>query len=71
MTIRPTPTCTHFQATELPCLKCGNVMKLALIEPANPKFELRTYECEPCGERESFLMAIIPPLENTALSGSG
>jgi hypothetical protein len=69
--MRPTPTCTHFHATELPCLKCGNVMTLALIEPANPKFELRTYECEPCGERESFLMAIIQPLENTALSSSG
>jgi hypothetical protein len=46
-------------------------MKLALIEPANPKFELRTYECEPCGERESFLMAIIQPFENTVLSSLG
>ena len=53
----PTPSCAHFQTTELPCLKCSKQMKLTLIEPSGPKFELRTYRCIPCDIDESFLMA--------------
>jgi DNA-directed RNA polymerase subunit RPC12/RpoP len=53
----PTPSCTHFQTTELPCLKCGKQMKLTLIEPSGPKFEMRTYKCIPCDIDERFLMA--------------
>ena len=57
----PTPTCTHFQTTKIPCLKCGQWMGLTLIEPGGrPNFELRTYACVPCETGESFLMAIRP-----------
>jgi hypothetical protein len=57
----PTPTCTHFQTTKIPCLTCGNAMALTLIEPGGrPNFELRTYACIPCDTGESFLMAIKP-----------
>jgi hypothetical protein len=56
---RPTPTCTRFQATvEMPCVKCGEPMRLALIEPRNPGFDLLTYQCIPCGAGESFLKAM-------------
>jgi hypothetical protein len=57
----PTPTCTQFQATKIPCLKCGEWMGLTLIEPGcRPNFELRTYACTSCETGESFLMAIRP-----------
>jgi hypothetical protein len=56
---RPTPTCTHFQPTiEMPCLKCGHQMKLALIEPRDRNFELLTYQCAQCDSSESFLMVV-------------
>jgi hypothetical protein len=56
---RPTPTCTRFQTTiEMPCIKCGALMRLALIEPHGPNFELMTYRCTPCASEESFLQAI-------------
>jgi hypothetical protein len=57
----PTPTCSYFQATKTPCLKCGQPMGLTLIEPGGrPHHELRTYACIPCQTGESFLMAIKP-----------
>jgi hypothetical protein len=57
----PTPTCTNFQTTRIPCLKCGQWMGLTLIEPGGrPNFELRTYACILCETGESFLMAIKP-----------
>jgi hypothetical protein len=56
---RPTPTCTRFQTTiEMPCLKCGVQMRLALIEPQSKNFNLVTYRCTPCVAEESFLQAI-------------
>jgi hypothetical protein len=56
---RPTPTCTRFQPTiEMPCLKCGEQMRLALIEPRDRNFDLLSYQCGPCDSCESFLMAI-------------
>jgi hypothetical protein len=55
---RPTPTCTRFQPTiEMPCLKCGEQMRLALIEPRDRNFDLLSYQCRPCDSCESFLMA--------------
>jgi hypothetical protein len=55
----PTPTCTRFQTTiEMPCLKCGVQMRLALIEPQSKNFNLVTYQCIPCFAEESFLQAI-------------
>jgi hypothetical protein len=56
---RPTPTCTRFQATvEMPCIKCGEPMRLALIEPRSLGFDLLTYQCIPCDTGESFLKAM-------------
>ena len=58
-TYRPTPTCTRFKPTiEMPCLKCGVQMRLALIEPQGPSYNLLTYACVPCDSGESFLKAM-------------
>jgi hypothetical protein len=58
-TFRPTPTCTRFQpTTEMACLKCGVLMRLALIEPHGPSYHLLTYHCVPCDSGESFLKAM-------------
>jgi hypothetical protein len=57
-TPRPTPTCAHFRVTEMPCIRCGKQMRLALSEPRSSKFELMTYSCVSCDTVESFLMAI-------------
>jgi len=55
----PTPTCTRFQtAIEMPCIKCGLPMRLALIEPQGRNFDLLTYRCIPCVSDESFLQAM-------------
>jgi hypothetical protein len=56
---RPTPTCTRFQTTiEMPCMKCGEGMRLALIEPRGRNFDLLTYRCIRCDSDESFLKAM-------------
>jgi hypothetical protein len=53
---RPTPTCTRFQTTvDMPCMKCGTWMRLALIEPRDRNIGLVTYRCIPCRSEESFL----------------
>jgi hypothetical protein len=57
-TLRPTPTCTRFQATiEMPCIKCAEPMRLVLIEPRRRPFDLLTYHCDHCDSEESFLTA--------------
>jgi hypothetical protein len=56
---RPTPTCTRFKSTtEMPCLRCGQPMRLALLEPGHLNFNLLTYRCAPCASDESFLKSI-------------
>jgi hypothetical protein len=56
---RPTPTCTRFQTTiEMPCIKCGERMRLASIEPQGHNFDLVTYRCIPCVCEESFLQPV-------------
>jgi hypothetical protein len=58
-TYRPTPTCTRFKPTiEMPCMTCGVQMRLALIEPQGPSYNLLTYACVPCDSGESFLKAM-------------
>ena len=54
-----TPTCTRFRTTiEMPCMICGNPMRLSLIEPrSRSNFETLTYNCAACGSDEVFLMA--------------
>jgi hypothetical protein len=57
-TFRPTPTCTRFQTSiEMPCMKCGAQMRLALIEPRDQNYDVLTYRCTPCDSGESFLKA--------------
>jgi hypothetical protein len=41
----------------MPCMKCGEGMRLALIEPRGPNFDLLTYRCIRCDSDESFLKA--------------
>ena len=56
---RPTPTCTRFETTiEMPCIKCGERMRLASIEPQGENFYLVTYRCIPCVSEESFLQPL-------------
>jgi hypothetical protein len=58
-TLRPTPTCTRFPASiEMPCIKCAEPMRLALIEPRRRAFDLLTYHCNRCDSEESFLTAL-------------
>jgi hypothetical protein len=58
-TYRPTPTCTRFKPTiEMPCMTCGVQMRLTLIEPQGPSYNLLTYSCVPCDSGESFLKAM-------------
>ena len=58
-TPRPTPTCTRFQTSiEMPCIKCGERMRLASIEPQGQNFDLVTYRCTPCDCEESFLQPV-------------
>ena len=53
---RPTPTCTRVQTSiEMPCIKCGIQMRLALIEPRDRNFDLLTYRCTGCDAGECFL----------------
>ena len=53
---RPTPTCAHVQTSiEMPCIKCGIQMRLALIESRDLNFDVLTYRCVACGVSECFL----------------
>ena len=36
-----------------PCEKCGREMTLVQIEPTEPSYERRTYECPNCQDSES------------------
>jgi hypothetical protein len=57
-TPRPTPTCARFQATiEMPCIKCAEPMRLAVIESRRRGLDLLTYHCIRCDSDESFLTA--------------
>jgi hypothetical protein len=57
-TFRPTPTCTRFQTSiEMPCIRCGAQMRLAMIEPRDQNYDVLTYRCTPCDSGESFLKA--------------
>jgi hypothetical protein len=36
-----------------PCTKCQASLRLALIEPDNPDYEKRMYQCDSCGHSET------------------
>lgn len=40
------------------CAKCGRPMKLSCIEPGEPGFETRMYECEKCNQTAKFAASI-------------
>ena len=42
----------------LACAKCGNPMRLSRIEPGEPGFDLRTFECKKCDVNRRFVVAI-------------
>jgi hypothetical protein len=53
---RPTPTCTRLKTSvEMPCITCGTLMRLALVEPRDSTFEVLTYRCAACDSSEVFL----------------
>jgi hypothetical protein len=35
-----------------PCPQCREPMRLGLIEPAEPRYDKRTYQCASCGHSE-------------------
>jgi DNA-directed RNA polymerase subunit M/transcription elongation factor TFIIS len=40
------------------CPKCSATMMLARIEPEQPGYDLRTFECRSCGQTESVIEKI-------------
>ena len=42
---------------EMPCMKCGAEMRLAMIEPRDQNYDVLTYRCTPCDSGECFLKA--------------
>ena len=40
------------------CVKCGKPMRLSCIEPAEPGFDVRTFECEKCNHTAKFAVSI-------------
>ena len=41
-----------------PCVKSAKPMKLSCIEPAEPGFDVRTFECEKCNHTVKFAVSI-------------
>lgn len=39
-----------------PCVKCGASVVLARIEPAQPGFDLRTFECSKCNNVDQYIV---------------
>jgi DNA-directed RNA polymerase subunit RPC12/RpoP len=48
------------------CRQCGKPEWLIRIEPAEPGYEKRTYECPECGQKQSMLVSRTSPLRNRA-----
>ncbi len=42
----------------MPCPKCGANLTLAHIEPDQPGYDRRTFECRKCGHSETKVIAI-------------
>src|ERR1035438_7982853 len=42
----------------LACSKCGNPMRLSQIEPAAPRYDVRTFECAKCDSSVRFSVGI-------------
>jgi hypothetical protein len=39
-----------------PCSKCGAAMALARVEPTQPGFDLRTFECTKCNNADQYII---------------
>jgi hypothetical protein len=42
----------------VPCVKCSKPMRLSCIEPTEPGFDVRTFECEKCRHAVKFVVSI-------------
>ena len=42
----------------IPCARCAKPMKLSCIEPSEPGFDTRTFECEKCNRTVMFAVSI-------------
>jgi hypothetical protein len=54
----PDPLYSRAEIGILACSKCANPMRLSLIEPASPGYDVRAFECVKCSSRERFSVAI-------------
>jgi hypothetical protein len=55
---RPDPLFSVADIGVFPCTKCGKPMRLSSIEPAEPGFDVRTFECEKCNQTLKFAVSI-------------
>jgi hypothetical protein len=56
--VHPNPLYSSAEVGILACSKCHKPMRLAFIEPSSPGFDVRTFECSACDNRECFSVAI-------------
>lgn len=59
--MRATQTDPLFSVADIgvfPCAKCGKPMRLSYIEPTDPGFDVRTFECEKCNCTVKFVVTI-------------
>ena len=49
-------TLSRDRLMEAPCTKCGAKMVLARIEPAEPGYDLRTFECTKCNNADQYIL---------------
>jgi len=54
----PDPLYSRAEIGIMACSKCGNPMRLSLIEPAASGHDVRTFECVKCNSSERFSVAI-------------
>jgi hypothetical protein len=55
---RPDPLFSVADIGVFPCAKCRKPMRLSCIEPAEPDFDVRTFECEKCNHTVEFAVSI-------------
>jgi hypothetical protein len=59
--MRATPTDPLLSVADIgvfPCTKCGKPMRLSCIEPTEPGFDVRTFECGKCNRNVKFAVTI-------------
>jgi hypothetical protein len=56
--VHPDPLYSRAEIGILGCSKCRRPMRLACIEPSSPGFDVRTFECSACDNRECYSVSI-------------